>query len=374
MSVSTRIYILDVSLKETQVYMNQQSFIYKFLLSPQYRVWRHISIILFFIIISLNQALVGYKYFIPSIGHNIYWIIIGTILLFLVTVYLFLKIIVPKYLLKGRYIQFALFVLLYSLIYTLSSNLVYYKYMDGYDFFSENIIMDNLSSFFVFVFCIPGLTIPIFLRNWMIWKQHLNELKIKKESSQIEQLKEQINPSSFFKVLTESRSLVNSDPNKASDMLMRLGQLLRYQLYDCNRAQVLLTAEISFLRNFLELEKLCSSKLNYTMTTEGNVNGTFILPSVLLPFVQSVISSFDDNQELWSINISVNDSDTAVYINLELSGISDSKMMQKELVKVRRRLDTLYKGHYNLTVSNGEASQAEVVLLLDKNNNYADKR
>lgn len=347
-------------------FMNQQSFIFNFLLAPQYKRWRYLWLFFFFTIISLNQTLAGYKDILSSIGNNIYWIIIATILVYILGVYLILSKF-RKYLFSEKYMRFAFLIIFCALLFMIIPNTVYLTYKENYDLLSEYVIIDNLSAFLTYVLCILGVIIPVFLRNWMLSNQHLSQLKIKREISQIEQLKEQINPASFFKILDKSRSLVKSEPEKASSLLMKLSQLLRYQLYDCNRPQVLLSAEISFLENFLKLEKLYSSKFNYVIKTIGNIDGVFIFPSILLPFVQSIVSSFDIKNDTQTIDIVIHNSASDIFITLHAKDIDYKTLLENELLNVQERLNTLYRENYTLTVANSQTTDGiEVILQLDK--------
>lgn len=332
------------------------------MLEPQLRVWRYLALILFFTIVSLNQAFIGYMELIPQIGNNLYWIVALTILIYVLTVFLLNKFFL-QYLLKGRYLLFFTSIVLCAVLFTTVPVVTYYSYIDDYDFFSEITIIDNLSAFVIYFLCIPGVVIPVFLRNWMLSNQHLNQLKIRQASSQVEQFKEQINPTSFFRILSKSKSLVYTEPDKTSTMLMKLGQLLRYQLYDCNRQQVLLSAEISFLNNFLELEKLCCPKFDYTITIEGNLNGIFVAPSVLLPYVRSAITSFDNEEDIRVIDVVLDNTDDFIRITLEIAGLNNRLLLKRELLKVRERLNTLYADCYELSITDEKPDEKMRVLL-----------
>jgi len=269
-------------------------------------------------------------------------------------------------LMSGKYVKFVISIICCALLFTIIPNIVFFIYDKSFQPLSEVTIVDNISAFVIFILCISGVIIPVFLKNWMESNLHLNHLKIKQESSQVEQLKEQINPDSFFKILNKSGSLVKSDPAKASAMLMKLGQLLRYQLYDCNREEVFLTAEISFLRNFLALESMYSPKFSYSIETKGNLNGIFMSPSVLLPYVQSVINCFNDDKAVHNIDVQVNSLEEKISIQLLITGIYQKKL-ENELLKMRQRLDTLYKGHYKIDIADNQTTgKIEVVLNLDK--------
>ncbi|WP_280748664.1 histidine kinase [Parabacteroides sp. PF5-9] len=330
--------------------MNQQSFLYNFLLDPSYKLWRYAALILFFTIISVNQAIVGYKEIIPVMGNKVYWIVLNTILMYMVTVYLFFNLVL-RFLSLGQYGRFVLMIILCATLFTAIPNIVYAVYQEDFDLFEEWAIVDNLSAFIIFLLCIPGVVLPVFIRNWLLSDQRLNQLKIKQKSSQIEQLKEQINPASFFKVLHKSGTLVKADPDKASAMLMKLGVLLRYQLYDCNRPQVLLTAEKSFLLNFLELEKMHAIGFDYSITTTGKVDNIFISPSLLLPYVQSVVNAFNGHNETRRIDIEVKNAEEQLSVTLRITGLEHIPRLKEELIKVEERLDTLYKDRYTITVS-----------------------
>lgn len=312
------------------------------------------------------MAVTGYGDIIPLMGNNIYWIVAITILLHIVAVYIMLKKIF-KYLLSGRYWVFVGYIFLFALLFTVIPNIVYYSYIDGFNIFSESALIDSLSNIIIYILCISGVIIPVFLRSWIVSTQQLNQLRIKQESSLVEQLKEQINPAAFFKILNRSGSLVKSEPDKSSAMLIKLGQLLRYQLYDCNRKEVLLTAEISFLKNFLELEKLYSPKFEYTIITSENITGIFIPPSIFLPYVQCVVNVFNNEEQFHVMNIRIDNQDKSISVFLDISGIDTLIMLQNQLLKVQERLNMLYKDHYELTVFGGESvGEAKVSLKLDK--------
>ncbi len=236
--------------------MEQQSFIRDFLLSPRFRIWRYLSLFLFFIIISVNQSIVRYREILTVLGNKVYIITALTILTYTVVFYITLRVFVSKYLLSAKYVQFVISIFVTAAIFEIIPLTTFGLYIEDYDYFSRINIVDTISSYIIYLLCISGVIIPVFLRNWIISRQRVDQLEKKRMFSEVEQLKEQINPSSFFKTLNETSVLIKSDPNKASMMLMKLSQLLRYQLYDCNRETVLLRSEISFLQNYLELERL----------------------------------------------------------------------------------------------------------------------
>lgn len=100
--------------------------------------------------------------------------------------------------------------------------------------------MDYLSSFPLTLLSIMGGGMTVLLRLWILENQRVMQLEKIRLQSEIEHLKEQISPSMLFRVLHYSGEQALVNPGKASEMLMKLSQILRYQLYDCNREKVLL--------------------------------------------------------------------------------------------------------------------------------------
>lgn len=288
---------------------------------------------------------------IPQVGDNIYWIVAMTIFIYLISLFFFIKI-VTNLLFRGKYLMFLIAVVLFAILYTSVSNIVYYLYMDDYNFFSKNIISDNISAISLYILCISGVIIPVFLKNWITSREHLDLLKIKQKSSAVEQFKEQINPPVFFKILHESKFLVQINPDKASSMLIKLSQLIRYQLYDCNRDQVLLSAEINFIQNFLDLEKLSSPKFDYVLQTEGKMHGVFVAPSIVLPYIQAVVNALNSNSRNPKIDIRIIHINSKISIVASTPDISNNILLNKELLKSKERLGILYKNRYTLIIDN----------------------
>ena len=153
--------------------------------------------------------------------------------------------------------------------------------------------MDYLSSFPLTLLSIMGGGMTVLLRLWILENQRVMQLEKIRLQSEIEHLKEQISPSMLFRVLHYSGEQALVNPGKASKMLMKLSQILRYQLYDCNREKVLLNTGIKFLTNYLELEQLVSGKFDFHMNASGETGRTFVFPLLFIPFIQYTVKQIE---------------------------------------------------------------------------------
>lgn len=346
--------------------MQKQSFLFNFLLSPRFRFWRYLLFILVFLIMSINRALADYKDVLPFLGNKIYLYAAVIFLNYVIIGYAIMYFLIPRFLLKGKYISFILYVILAAMAFQLIPDIVNGKYSGSDNLFSKVAILDFISDLFIYILGILGVIVPVFLKNRVVESQRISQLEMTRKSSAVEQLKEQINPASFFKILNRTGTLVKTRPDRASAMLMKLSQLLRYQLYDCNRNQVLLTAEINFIRNFLEMEQLYDPGFDYSIEISGSMHMKFIRPSVLLPYVQGIMIAFGETNENKKLAIHINNGEECICLIVSIYGFYDSELLEKELKRLEERLQLLFKDNYSLTVSEDKNAPvtAEVCLKL----------
>ncbi len=82
------------------------------------------------------------------------------------------------------------------------------------------------------------------------------ELKLKVRESEIERLKNQINPHFLFNSLNSASSLTLSKPDAARDMLVKLSDFLRYSLEFKENELTSLSTELDHIEQYLEIEKI----------------------------------------------------------------------------------------------------------------------
>lgn len=355
--------------------MNKQPFIIDFVVSPRFRIERHLLLILAFAIMSINQGLVNYREELPVIGYKIYLIIFAIFFNYIFVGYLTLYTFIPKILAVGKYSLFILCIILAAAMYTVVPNIISLLYLNNQHLFSRVFLLDNISSFLIGILGMLGIVIPVFLKNWLTTNQRVSQLEKKQVSSEVELLKEQLNPSSFFNILNRIKTLIKPEPQKASEMLMKLSRLLRYQLYDCNRSKVLLTSEISFIQNFLEMEHLYSSDFDFSIETTNNLNTIFIPPSILLPYIQCVIKAFENTGEEKKLDVLIKNENTGLCFILKTSGNCNTSILKEEITRFENRLHVLFNEQYVLTTTeNKHAIQTvEVYLKLNNNQSYASE-
>lgn len=74
--------------------------------------------------------------------------------------------------------------------------------------------------------------------------------------AELQNLKSQLNPHFLFNTLNNIYSLIQIDTSRAQQAVHDLSRMLRYVLYDSSHPAVPLSAEINFLRDYIELMRI----------------------------------------------------------------------------------------------------------------------
>lgn len=333
----------------------KHSFLYKFLISPKLRIYRYILLIFLTAFVTLKQTFVAYSPNVSMLGDNIYWIALISFIIYFIVTFLNLYVFIPKILLKKKY-----FVYIIALLISVAIPVVFRVFME---YLTYNILdipharssylnyvtlLDMASNFTVDLLCIVGISMTRLLKYWILNKERISLLEKIQIKSEVETLKNQINPQFLFNILNRTSVLAKTDQNKASEMLLKLSQLLRYQLYDCNRDKVLLNSEINFLCNYLVLEQLYANDFGYTVIKNGDINKIFTSPLIFTPFAQNIINQIRLHQKSSYLKfaITVNDDKVIFTVNVDNSILSDT-----DFEKIKQRLKLLYNGQYALSIT-----------------------
>lgn len=331
------------------------TFLYSFLTSSKYRILRHILLIVFVLfIIATNQTYGIYQPNLKILGSRIYLLGFITTIIYIVIVYLNLYVLVPKLLLQKKYFVYISILSALVLLLIVSLNLqeyITYTLLGiphvRSSYLNYVTVLDGISNFTINMLCIAGGSMIILFKYWMENEEVVNQLQNEQIQSEVEQLKDQINPQFLFNILKRASILAKTDQQLASDMLLKLSSLLRYQLYDCSRDKVLLSSEINFLTNYLALEKLYFNKLNYSISSEGDVHRVLVSPLLFIPFVQNTINQIQNQDKESIINLHFKSDDNVVYFTYNLNNTEIP--IDSDLSAIKQRLNLLY--HDNFTLS-----------------------
>lgn len=177
-----------------------------------------------------------------------------------------------------------------------------------------------------------------------------------KTTSELSFLKAQINPHFFFNTLNNIYALTLIDAETAREALHRLSRMMRYVLYETQSGTTLLSKELAFLNDYIQLMQLrLTDKVTVMVDTPAPLRDQSIAPMILLPFVENAFKHGVSALERSRIQVSVVQQDSQLLLD-----VRNTVFIQKSpsleagngigLTNTRRRLDLLYPGQYNLHI------------------------
>lgn len=207
---------------------------------------------------------------------------------------------------------------------------------------------------------ICGVAVAIkLLKRYYLENNRNQKIEQEKIVMELEMLKAQVHPHFLFNTLNNLYSLTLTRADEAPMVVTHLSGLLRYMLYECNEKEVPLNSEIAALKKYIELEKLrYGSRLDVSFSCSGQTTGQLIAPLLLLPFVENSFKHGVSEQldQCW-INLHLHVENGALTFNLSNS-CSNEKSSAKVggigLQNIKKRLELIYPGCYNLNISQHE--------------------
>lgn len=191
-----------------------------------------------------------------------------------------------------------------------------------------------------------------------------DKISLLEEKNQMELnfLRSQIQPHFLFNTLNNIYGLVIDD-HKASQAIIKLSDLLRFSLYESSLGPLSLEREISFLSDYILLEKMRhkDNKVSITFKFDDIENSSLkIKPLLLVNFIENAFKHGVNATINYSwVNISLIESKNVVTfttINNKPKNIarSSNESTGVGLKNVRRRLELEYPERYDLSIRDTE--------------------
>ena len=192
--------------------------------------------------------------------------------------------------------------------------------------------------------------------DWYQKKGQKKELEKQNLQSELKLLKNQVNPHFLFNTLNNIDSLIVSNPNKASSMLVGLSGMMRYMIYDTNSNISPLSQELQQIKNYIDLQKMQyvnSDLVKYSV--KGNYENIKVAPMLFIPFIENAFKHCTDKTVAYAIQFSFKIEEKIIYF--ESKNIANlTQHIEKDstggigLETVKRRLELLYPNKHQLQI------------------------
>lgn len=293
---------------------------------------------------------------------------------YILVVYINLNYLIPKYLSQKNFMTYCLLLLAMVAVFTPIKVLLLYITYDEVD--PREFLIMNQQYIFLLLFLIAGgSTVIKIISDWQKHQRDRKDLETQRMQSEIKFLKSQINPHFLFNTLNSLYALTLKKSDKAPEIVIKLSEMMRYMLYECNERRVPLYKEVNYIRNYLDLEELRQSgPSDIQFKVEGRVNDQMIAPLIFIPFLEN------------SFKHGLNHQLDAGYVHVVLKVLGNKLLLRIlnskpgktpvpsekpsggiGLVNVERRLNLLYPNQYKLDIRDSEREHI-VELSLDLSN------
>ncbi|HMQ63585.1 MAG TPA: histidine kinase [Flavilitoribacter sp.] len=297
------------------------------------------------------------------------------IFFFSLLVYFNLYYLVPNYLTQNKFMTYGLLLVLSAILITPLKMMVFYLKFSNFPKLQATLIKDINSQFLINFLFASVSTIVKIITDWARQMREKQELVTQTMQSELRFLKSQINPHFLFNTLNNLYALTLKKSDQAPDIVIKLSEMMRYMLYECNEKRVPLSKEVNYIQNYLELEKLRQSNRDIEITFE--VNGTIknqqIAPLMFIPFLENSFKhglSHQISHGFVHVRLDVDDNCVQFYIENskpDTAPVRDNRPSGGiGLVNIHRRLNLLYPNQYELKIEdNPNAYAVNLFLELD---------
>lgn len=265
--------------------------------------------------------------------------------------------------LKNKFVAIAAGIGIAALILPVRIGMEYpfWKYLIGYDMSKMNLgrewIFNDIR--LIVIFFIYSFLIRLAV-NWYDNQKLQAEFIQQKQISELALLRSQVNPHFFFNTLNNIYSLVYQKSEDAPEAVMKLSSIMRYMLYDATTDKVLLEKEIEYLKSFIELEKLRLKNKDFVLLDiRGSAEGLVIAPMLLIPFVENAFKHASRAVAAPGIRVTLDILPEQIVFEVR-NYIRKNQNAPRDqqggigLINIRRRLELLYPGRYNLDILSEE--------------------
>lgn len=206
-----------------------------------------------------------------------------------------------------------------------------------------------------------------------------NELKSEKLDMELRFLKSQITPHFLFNALNNIYSLVYTKDENAPQSVLKLSDMLRYVMVDCQVDHISLDKEVKYIDAFIDFQQMSMEKSSNVIFEKHIKNHSFKIPPMILqPLVENSFKHSrlvsDPNGYVHFYLIQENNDLIFIARNsikaMSLSISDQNKKLQSGigLDNVRKRLDLYYGNNYSFDVKQENNSYIAKITIGGKHN------
>ena len=223
-----------------------------------------------------------------------------------------------------------------------------------------------------------AVIIKMMKRGWLK-QQETMQIAREKAGAELQLLKAQIHPHFLFNTLNNIYFFTLTSPQKAPEMLMKLTDILRYIINECNHSQVPLKKELKMIEDYMALEKIrYGARLKMELEIKGEYHNKTIPPLLLIPLVENSFKHGTSKmlENPW-VRLDITIDSEHLYFLLSNSRPDETKLSQHNghigLNNVKKRLQLLYPEAHELSIVDSASSYEVYMKIRLEEMNFFEK-
>lgn len=293
---------------------------------------------------------------------------------FMIVYYITQQILIPKVLIKRK--RFAYIILSILMIIPLAYlcsrlEIATFKYFEVEPRHELRFVFSASRFFTLFTLAYAISNVIFFSRKMVEDARQKEELLSEKKILEVRVLKSQINSHFIFNALNNIYSMTYFKDEYTSGYVLKLAQMMRYVMEDCETELTPLSKDIEYIENFIDFQKLRFENdkdiiFSYNMEENSNV---VVPPMIFQPLVENCFkhAPLDVDKNSY-IHISLEVKDRTIRFVSEntqpLIRNKNSKGTGIGIENVRKRLLLYYGENYSLDITDGDCFKVELSISL----------
>jgi len=205
-----------------------------------------------------------------------------------VIVYVNLFYLIPYFLKKKKFLTFIVLLVAVAIFITPIKMFILHFRFSSNEVLQQDLINEQHYFYLANLFVSGGSTLASIIMDWLRHQRERAVLENQNIQSELRFLKSQINPHFLFNTLNSIYALTLKKSDDAPEIVVKLSEMLRYMLYECNEKLVPLSKEVNYVKNYLALEQLRhGGKIEIKFDLEGEVDGQMLAPLLFVPFLEN---------------------------------------------------------------------------------------
>ncbi|WP_343688360.1 histidine kinase [Chitinophaga sp.] len=271
---------------------------------------------------------------------------------------------------KNRFLIYGLLAIVSVAISTFVLYLIDYYWLAP-DFYHEITLFEAIIYHFAVV-----LISTIAIMSLFLFREYLQALqKRSRDALLINEmnmlfLRSQLNPHFFFNMLNNLYGVSLTEPERTPSMIVKISGLMRYQLEKGSRERIALNEELTFIGNYIDLErerigKRCDIKFTY-LAEELLPSPPQIAPLLLIVLIENAFKHSTATRDRWYVHIDILLKSNIFRIHINNS--NPDQVIRKNstgigLENFRQRLDLMYPGKYQYSAKEGQEGYQTTLIL-----------